>query len=473
MGSLIFSCLGTAVLAGCAVGPDYRPPQVPVPDAWQSQPSSGLKTETADAPTLATWWTVLNDPVLDQLIERAVAENQSVKGAMAAVTAARARRSAAVAPFWPSLDASAGGSRSHSEATGTSKGYDAGVDAAWELDLFGGQRRSLESATATLAATEADLRDVLVTLLGDVALSYLDVRTTQSRLDYAEHNLESQREVVDMTDWRNQAGLASVLEVEQAKASYAQTSAGLPSLEAALAAAKNRLAVLTGQTPGALNQLLAERKPIPVAPVEIVASVPADLLRRRPDIRAAERRLAAQSAQIGVATAQLYPSLSLSGSLGLVAGAAGDLFSSGATASNRYGLSLSMPIFHGGALRQNVKVQNALFDQALATYEATVLTAYEDVENSLTQWVNEQRRHAALVDAASSARTARELALMQYNSGLVDFQTVLNADRDQISADDQLAVSDGEMTANLVRLYKAMGGGWSVFPPAVTASAGQ
>lgn len=462
------------LLAGCAVGPDYRPPQVPVPDAWQSQPPSGLKAESTDSPTLASWWTVLNDPVLNQLIERAVAENKNVKGATAALVAARARRSAAIAPFWPSLDASTGGSRSHSELTpGATESYNAGLDAAWEIDLFGGRRRSLESVTATLAATEADLRDVLVTLLGDVALGYLDVRTTQSRLNYAERNLESQREVVDMTDWRSQAGLATVLDVEQAKASYSQTLAGLPSLEAALAAAKNRLAVLTGQTPGALNEQLNERKPIPVAPVEIVASVPADLMRRRPDIRAAERRLAAQSAQIGVATAQLYPSLSLTGSLGLVAGAAGDLFKSDAVGSNRYGLSLSMPIFKGGALRQNIKVQNALFDQALSTYESTVLTAYEDVENSLTQWVNEQRRHAALVDAASSARIARELAVIQYSSGLVDFQTVLNADREQISADDALAVSDGEMTSNLVRLYKALGGGWSVFPAAITAASGR
>ena len=299
----------------------------------------------------------------------------------------------------------------------------------------------------------------------------MNVRTAQSRLTYAERNLESQREVVDITGWRAEAGLATVLDVEQAKSSYAQTQAALPLLESSVEASKNRLAVLTGQTPGSLEALLAERKPIPVAPKEIVSSVPADVLRRRPDIRAAERALAAQTAQVGVATAELYPSLSLSGSIGVTAGSASDLFSDGLQ-SNRYGISLNMPIFRAGALRQNVRAQNAAVEQALAAYEATVLAVYEEVENALTDWANEQRRHASLVEAATSARLASELALTQYNSGLVDFQTVLTADRQLISSEDSLAVSDGELTSNLIRLYKALGGGWSVYPPATTAVTG-
>jgi len=208
--------------------------------------------------------------------------------------------------------------------------------------------------------------------------------------------------------------------------------------------------------------VLAERKAIPVAPQEIVSSVPADVMRRRPDIRSAERRLAAQTAQVGVATAALYPSLSLNGSIGVSANSASDLFSDPSN-SNRYGLSLSMPIFRAGALRQNIKAQNALVDEALASYEATLLAAYEEVENALTSWVNEQTRHAALVEAVDSARLAHTLALLQYNSGLVDFQTVLTADRQLITTEDSLAVSDGEITSNLVRLYKALGGGWKVY----------
>lgn len=463
-------CLSlTCWLTACAVGPDYRAPDMPVPDTWHSQPHANVRPDNPEAPLLASWWTVLNDPTLNQLIERALAENLTVKQATARVVEARARRAITGASFWPAIGASAGGSRSDSDLSGDQETWDGGLDASWEIDLFGGRRRAFESSTAQLAATEADLRDVLVSLLGEVALSYVDVRTSQSRLTYAERNLASQREVVDITTWRADAGLATVLDVEQAKSSYSTTLAALPSLESALEAGKNRLAVLTGQTPGALEETLRERKSIPVAPVEVISSVPADVMRRRPDIRAAERQLAAQTAQVGVATAELYPSLSLNGSIGVTAGAAGDLFSDGLQAT-RYGLSLSMPIFRAGALRQNIKATNAVVDQALAVYEATVLAAYEEVENSLTQWVNEQRRHAALIDSAASARLASELALTQYNSGLVDFQTVLTADRQLISAEDALAVSDGEMTSNLIRLYKALGGGWSVFPPTSTAS---
>jgi NodT family efflux transporter outer membrane factor (OMF) lipoprotein len=467
----------TLLLVGCAVGPNYRPPEPATPDEWHSLPQTGLRVESPDAPTLAAWWTTLNDPALNDLIERALAGNTSVKQARARVIEARARRGISAAGFFPSLDASAAGSRTNSDSpsdgvstptTGSSDGeiYDAGLDSGWELDLFGGQRRALESATAQLAASEADLRDVLVTLLGDVALSYTDVRTAQARLTFAERNLDAQREVLDITRWRAEAGLATSLDVEQASSSYEQTRAAIPSLESSLAQSMNRLAVLTGAPPGALTEMLAERKAVPVAPMEIVAGVPADVLRRRPDIRAAERRLAAQTAQVGVATAALYPSLSLSGSITLQALNASDVLDGFRT--DRAGLTLSMPLFRGGELRQNINVQNALVDQALATYEGTVLAAYEEVENGLTAWVNEQRRHEALVASVEGARRASQLALVQYNSGLVDFQNVVTSDRQLITLEDSLAVSDGEITANLIRLYKALGGGWSVYPTAQT-----
>jgi NodT family efflux transporter outer membrane factor (OMF) lipoprotein len=226
--------------------------------------------------------------------------------------------------------------------------------------------------------------------------------------------------------------------------------------------------VLTGQTPGALESALQQRKPIPIAPVDVVAGVPADVLRRRPDIRSAERQLAAQTAQVGVATAALYPTLSLNGSISWQSLTASDLLNG--HRAERSGLTLSLPLFNAGALRQNVNVQNALLDQAMASYEAVVLAAYEEVENALDAWTSEQRRHESLVEAVASARRAAELALVQYNSGLVDFQTVLTADRQLLSLEDSLAVSDGEMTANLIRLYKALGGGWSVFPAATTGS---
>ncbi len=474
--------VAAAALSACAVGPDYHPPEFPVPASWSSPPGVGARDEGGDSATLASWWQSFNDPQLNQLIERALSDNRSVRQAVASVVEARARRGITAAGLFPSLDGSASASRSDSDTTeglsenpasfSTSReSYSASIDAGWEIDLFGGQRRSLESSTAQLVATEAELRDVLVTLLGDVALSYVEVRTTQARLAFAERNLASQREVLDIAGWRATAGLATTLDVEQARSSYAQTRATLPSLESAIQAALNRLAVLTGQQPGALQRSLGEPKPLPVVPLEFVSSVPADVVRRRPDVRAAERRVAAQTAQVGVATAALYPSLTLSGSVGVTSSSGSKLLSDGLQ-TNRLGVGLSIPIFRGGALRQNIKAQNALVDQAIASYEATVLGVFEEVENGLTQWVNEQTRRTALAESASSARIARELALAQYNAGLVDFQTVLTADRQLISTEDALAVSDGEVASNLIRLYKAFGGGWSVFPASTTAAAG-
>jgi NodT family efflux transporter outer membrane factor (OMF) lipoprotein len=457
--------------AGCAVGPDYRPPQPVTPDEWHSVPDAAGPA-TGDTAALADWWKTLDDPILNQLIEQALARNKTAKQAYARVVEARARRGVAAADFWPTLGAGAGANRTNSESRvsdpdvglsgGSDEIYDAGLDSGWELDLFGGKRRAFEAASAQLGASEADLRDVLVTLLGDVALSYVDVRTAQSRLTFAEKNLEAQRGVLDITLWRTAAGLATALDVEQAQSNYQQTRAAIPSLQSTLVQSMNRLAVLTGDPPGSLEAVLAERKPIPVASLEIAAGVPMDVLRRRPDIRSAERQLAAQTAEVGVATAALYPSLSLSGSITLQALSASDVLDGFRT--DRLGLSLSIPLFRGGALRQNVNAQNALVDQALASYEATVLAAYEEVENALTASSNEDARHEALQQGVESARRASELALTQYNSGLVDFQTVLNADRQLLALEDSLAVSDGEMTANLIRLYKALGGGWSAFP---------
>jgi NodT family efflux transporter outer membrane factor (OMF) lipoprotein len=492
----VLALLIATLLCACSVGPDYRPPPLALPERWNSDVTSadavsaGIRSDEF----LAKWWTAFNDPLLDQLVQRALAENKTLKQAMARVNEARARRNISMAGFAPTLDSSTRASRTDSDSRSLartsidgdgdndgdvgdgglgqgsnsrpsfeSEDYDAALDARWELDLFGGQRRQLEAATAQLAASDADLRDVLVTLLGDVALGYVNVRTAQSRLTFAERNLTAQAELVTITRWRSEAGLADTVDVEQVKTSYAQTQAQIPALERTLATSMNRLAVLTGQQPGALVGTLSERRPIPVTPADIVSSVPADVMRRRPDIRRAERRLAAQTAQVGVATAALYPSLSLSGSFGVNAASFGDLMSNN-LGSNRFGFGITMPIFRAGSLRQNVKAQNALVVQALATYESTVLTAFEEVENALVAWSTEQRRHLALNDAATSARSARELAVMQYGSGLVDFQTVLNADRQQIASEDALAVSDGELSSNLIRLYKAFGGGWGVFP---------
>jgi NodT family efflux transporter outer membrane factor (OMF) lipoprotein len=459
--------------SGCAIGPEYRERPPEVNNTWQALAGNAMPV-TGEDPTLGAWWNTFNDPQLSGFIQRAVENNKTVDQAVAKVREARARRGISRADLLPSIDATSGAVRSQSDIGGgrsnaaaaadfAETNYNSGFDARWEIDLVGGRRRALQSSTAQLQASEADLRDALVTLLGDVALNYVSVRTVQSRLTFAERNLAAQQEVYNITQWRAESGLATELDVQQARASLEQTRAQIPSLETNLQQAMNRLAVLLGTQPGSLATELGERKPIPVTGADLVADLPANVLRRRPDIRSAERRLAAQTAQIGVAEAALMPNLILSGSIGVQALSASSLFSDG-TDSRRGGLTVNLPIFNAGALRDNVVAQNALLDQAQANYDATVLAALEEVENALTAWGQEQRRHMALVAGADAARSASQLALMQYNSGLVDFQTVVSAERNQISLEDQLAVSDGEITSNLIRLYKAFGGGWAVFP---------
>jgi NodT family efflux transporter outer membrane factor (OMF) lipoprotein len=464
------------MLHACAVGPDYREPALSAPQDWHALTRTEGTTAEPESIANLEWWNQFNDPLLTTLIERALSANRDVEQALARVREARARRGIATAEFFPRVSGSVSGSHVEGGRNGDGDGvssrdrdiYDAGLDASWEIDLFGGIRRSREAATAQWQATQAELNDVLITLLGDVALNYTDYRTAQARLGYAKRNLDSLAEVYDITRWRAEAGLSAALDVEQARTSLEQTRAQIPALEASQAAFANRLAVLLGEQPGALAAELEAVQPIPVAPATLVTDLPANVLRQRPDVRRAERQLAAQSAQIGVATAALYPSLSLSGSIGVQASALSDLSSADALKSAAIGLNV--PIFNGGALRQNVKVQNAVFDQLLAAYESTVLLALEEVDNAFTAWLTEHRRHTSLLAAVESARRATELAIMQYNTGLVDFEAVLTAQRSQISLEDQLALSEGELTGNTIRLYKALGGGVNRLPTLLSSS---
>jgi NodT family efflux transporter outer membrane factor (OMF) lipoprotein len=457
------------IFVGCAaVGPDYMAPDTSMPQAWHTPEKSGLVGEPLNKGALACWWSILQDPVLTNLIESAVAENLGLKEARARVREARARRAISETYRFPTIDAggSARTSRS-SEETGSGSQrelYAAGFDAAWELDVFGGEKRAVEAAGADLQASEEDLRDVLVSLLAEVALNYVELRSFQTRLSVAEANLDAQKETYNITRWRRQAGLTTQLDVEQAKYSLEQTRAQIPGLETGLAQAKNRLAVLIGQHPGSLRNTLAERKPIPVTPLEVAVGVPADILRRRPDIRRAERRLAAQTAQIGVATADLYPRFSLFGSIGLEALSLGNLFSLGSR-THGMGATIAWPLFDAGAIRSNIEVQSALQQQALIRYEAAILKALEDVENALIAYAKEQRRRQSLIEATEAARRAVDLAQKQYSSGLIEFGNVLIAQRSLLSLQDQLAVSEGGVTSNLIALYKSLGGGWKSLMP--------
>jgi NodT family efflux transporter outer membrane factor (OMF) lipoprotein len=461
----LFMGVFTMLLSGCfAVGPDYKTPDRSAPADWSQSLLGGVTAAVPDAEALALWWSALGDPDLSNLIERATAGNLDLKTAQARVREARARRGIAQAGLFPTLDAGGSATRTGGgEQIGggeTRELYRLGFDASWELDIFGRVRRSVEAAQGDLEASEADYHDVLVTLVAEVALNYVEARTLQAQLQVAEENLKSQQETLQLTQWRFEAGLVSRLDVEQARSNFESTRAQLPRLRSAIEEAKNRLAVLLGGFPGALEGQLAPRKPIPEAPIEVAIGVPAETLRRRPDVRRAERQLAAQTARVGVATADLYPTFSLPGSIGLEALTTHNFFS---TANRAWSIAsrFSWPIFHGGAIRQNIEAQNALQEQALNQYEATVLTALEEVENALVAYGEEQNRRQALAEATDAAQLAAELARNQYASGLIDFQSVLDAERSLLTFQDQLAQSRGQVTSNLISLYKALGGGWT------------
>jgi multidrug efflux system outer membrane protein len=321
----------------------------------------------------------------------------------------------------------------------------------------------VEAAEADLGAKQEDLHDVLVSLLAEVAVNYLDVRTFQVRLAVAEANLQAQSETYQLAQWRYEAGLSDELTVQQARYNLENTRSQIPTLRTGLEEAMNRIAVLLGEQPGKLHAELEKREPIPVTPLNVAVGVPADLLRRRPDVRQAERQLAAQTARIGVATADLYPKFTLSGSIGLEALSLNNLSSGIWTLSG--GPRISWAIFKAGAIRQNIEVQSALQEQYLIAYETAVLSALEEVENALVAYAEEQQRRQSLSEATQAAQKAVELAQHKYQAGLTDFSNVLDAQRSLLSFQDQLAQSDGTVTSNLVRLYKALGGGWTSMAP--------
>ncbi|MCD4763927.1 MAG: efflux transporter outer membrane subunit, partial [Desulfobacterales bacterium] len=443
------------------------------PIKWHTELAGGLTTEELQPETLAQWWGTLNDPELESLVERAVKGNLDLKNARARIREARALRGIRRADLFPTLDAGGSATKSRSsENSGTGKEiklYSAGFDAGWELDIFGGTRRAIEAAQADLEATQEDLHDVLVSLLAEVALNYVEVRTYQTRLAVTEANIKSQEETYELNRSRYHAGIIDDLAVQQSLYNLENIRSHIPTLQTGLAAAKNRLAVLLGKKPGEVHQELAEKKPIPMLPVTVAVGIPAETLRHRPDIRRAERNLAAQTARIGVATADLYPKFRLMGTIGLESISTGDFLES-ASRTWSIGPGISWNIFHGGAIRQNIKVRSALQEQALIQYESAVLKALEEVENVLVAYAKEQRRRESLAKATNAANRAVLLARDQYQAGLVDFNNVLIAQRSLLSFQNELAQSEGAVVSNLVRLYKALGGGWKYMEPAADRS---
>lgn len=471
-GRLLAAGLTLLALTGCqTVGPDYRQPETAVPARWSRETGQAAGKGALDPAALSQWWTVFGDPVLADLVLAAQAANLDLKQAEARLRQARARRRLATAEQMPSATAGASVTRARSREgldglRETTTTYANRIDASWELDLFGGKRRAAESAEASLQAAREDLRDVLASLLAEVALNYVQYRSAQVRLAIVESNLVSRAETHALTRWRQRANLVTQLDVDQARVSLEQTRAEIPILSNTLAETEHQLATLLGQPPDSLRpRLEAGPAAVPAASHALAVGVPADALRQRPDVRRAERNLAARTAQIGVAAAERYPDFSLSGSIGLEALALGDLYDAGASAVQGVAQA-GLTLFDGGRIRQNVAVQTALQEEALSAYEATVLSALQEVEDALSAYASQSARETALSSAAAAAQEAFQLARDQYASGLTDFQAVLSTQLALLSVQDGVAASRAEAASALIRLYKALGGGWA---PAATA----
>ncbi len=469
--ALAVALAAAILLASCAAaGPDYLAPEPAAPVTWQGAAAAKVAVAQTAPADLANWWRQLGDSTLNGLIEQALQNSLDLRTARAKLREARARRALAGADRFPAVSASAAASRTKASAESgngaTLDLYSAGFDASWEPDVSGGLRRSEEAAQADLDASEASLHGTQVSLTAEVALNYVELRAFQSRLDIAKANAASQSETLNLTRWRAEAGLTTVLDVEQARSNLEQTRAQIPSLETSRTETEHRLEILLGQQPGSLGPALARPAKMPQIPKRVIAPIPADTLRQRPDVRAAERKLAAETARVGVAEAERYPSFTLSGSLGLEALSLGALTGGGAAAQTLLG-SIAAPVFDAGRIRQQIAIQTAVQEQALVNYESTVLAALEEAENALAALAHTRQRQVNLQNATNAARLAALLARHRYTAGVTDFQTVLDTERTVLTLEDSLTASEAEHVSALIQLYKALGGGW----PPVSAEA--
>jgi NodT family efflux transporter outer membrane factor (OMF) lipoprotein len=462
----LIPCLAAALLAGCTVGPDYHPPKTTAPPQWVS-PQAEEPTNAAAAE--AAWWKSFHDPELDSLVVRAAQSNLNLRAAVARVREARAAARVVSADFWPALDAGASYQAARYSANGfpefppgfplEADVYQAGFDAAWELDVFGGTRRAAEAARAEVAVAELGRRNVVVTLCAEVARHYVEARAFQRRLAVAGDNIKAQEQALVLTRDRLANGLTGELDVEEADALLAATKAQAPTFEIGFRGEVYHLALLLGQPPGALLGELTNAAPIPAAPPAVPVGLPSDLLQRRPDVQQAERQLAAATALVGAAASDLYPKFSLTGDIALQSVNVSDWF----TAGSRYwlaGPTVQWRIFDAGRIRANIRVQNARVEEALAAYEQSMLSAFTDVETALTAYAKEQTRRQSLAHEAQANERAVALATDLYRHGLADFLSVLESQRSLYQSQDALIESERAVSSDLIALYKALGGGW-------------
>ncbi len=461
--------VAAALLAGCAVGPSYRQPAVPAVAAFAD---SVLVAGSTDAVNEA-WWQLFNEPQLDELIRTALAANQDLRAAEARLKEARASLVSQRFDFGPTLGASAtGGSQRQSRGgvPGTTitqrdyELYDAGFDARWELDLFGRVRRGNQAAGAEAQSAQAQRDGMRLSVVAEVARNYFELRGAQSRLAVARRNADNQQHALQLVQARQQAGRGTLLDTARATAQVQLTLSGVPSLEAAVQRSIRRIEVLTGQTPGALHARLQPVVAAPALPTGLALGDPVQLLRRRPDVRAAERALAASVARVGVAMGDLFPRVSVVGSVGLRA-LSFDALGDAGNDRRSLGPSISWGLFDYGHLRQQINIADARSEAALANYQQTVLLALEDTDNALSDYGRERQRLAALQRTAAASAQAADLATKRFEGGVADFLTVLDAARTELEAEDLLASSQTRAATSLIAVYKALGGGWSTGEP--------
>ena len=462
-------------LAGACtkVGPNFARPETEVSLGWMEAEDKRLIHDPAD---YRNWWRVFNDPVLDGLIERAYRDNLSLRIAGVRVLEARAQLGIAVGEFYPQTQQVSGSLQYNRVSERSVAGLalsqftyaqdQIGVGASWELDFWGKFRRAIESANAAWLATVADYDSVLVSLTADVANTYVLIRTLEKRTEIARENVEAQKEALKIAEARFEHGTTSRLDVEQARTVLNNTLASIPALESQLQQAKNALCLLLGLPPSDLSDLLAREKGIPISPLQVAVGIPADLLRRRPDIRSAERQAEAQSALIGVAKADLYPAFSLSGFFGFLSTNVGnfnlgDIFQ-WKSRTFQIGPSVQWNFLNYGQITNNVRVQDARLEQLLIAYQNAVLKAQQEVEDALVAFLRAQERAEFLAWSTASAKNSLDLAILQYRVGTKDFTTVLTAQQALLSEQDSLAVTLGNISSSLVGVYRALGGGWEV-----------
>ena len=470
------SLLLTAALAGCTtVGPDFVPPEAEVADSWIEAHDARIDTSAA---AYRDWWSVFNDPVLNALIDKAYSDNPNVEIAGLRILEARARLGIATGLKFPQSQ-TVGGSVVRAEAsenapplsnlppdvldrvdTGSTT-WSASFDIAWEADIWGRFRRGIEAAEANLASNMLNYDAVLVTLTGDVALTYVTLRTLEERLAYLRENVALQEESLELAETRFEFGATSELDVVQSRSLLREAEAAIPLLQMQISMTRNVLSQLLGMPPSTLEDLLGTTSAIPAPPAAAAVGIPADLVRRRPDVRAAEMAAAAQSAAIGVAQADLYPQFVLAGSFGIAGETFSDQFESG-SGTGFIAPLVNWNIFNYDRLKNNVRVQDARFQQLVLAYEAVVLNAAREIEDGLVGFLRSQERVAALELAIVDSRRAVEIALDQYDAGLVDYQRVLNSQTSLLAQQDALADSRGQIVTSLVSTYRALGGGWQL-----------